>query len=76
MLLEMTLNVLVSIIICNHQIVHSSSTIDIDECANSSSNVCTQQCVNTAGGYQCDCYDGYRPLDVNNTQCEGMVLRY
>ncbi|XP_065884099.1 mucin-like protein isoform X2 [Dysidea avara] len=49
---------------------NDSKCVDIDECANSSSNVCTQQCVNTPGSYQCDCYDGYQPVDVNATQCE------
>jgi len=69
MLVEITLNVLVGKTKCYCPIVHNSSIIDIDECANNSSNLCAQQCVNTAGSYKCDCYDGYRP--VNDTHCEG-----
>ncbi|XP_065910791.1 mucin-like protein isoform X2 [Dysidea avara] len=49
---------------------NNSKCIGIDECANISRNVCTQQCVNTPGSYYCACYDGYRPVDVNATQCE------
>jgi len=30
--------------------------------------------VNTPGSYQCDCYDGYQPVDVNATQCEGKIV--
>ena len=35
-------------------------------------NDCTQQCINTPGSYECDCYDGYRAITANATQCEGM----
>ena len=45
---------------------------DIDECANRSTIDCTQQCINTPGSYECDCYDGYRAITANATQCEGM----
>ena len=45
--------------------------LDIDECANRSTIDCTQQCINTPGSYECDCYDGYREITANATQCEG-----
>jgi len=46
--------------------------VDINECINVSTNDCTQQCINTPGSYECDCYDGYREITPNATQCEGM----
>jgi len=46
-------------------------TLDIDECANRSTIDCTQQCINTPGSYECDCYDGYQEINTNDTQCEG-----
>ena len=49
---------------------------DIDECANVPTIDCTQQCINTPGSYQCDCYDGYRAITANSTQCEGMYIQY
>ena len=45
---------------------------DINECANGLTIDCTQQCINTPGSYECDCYDGYRAITANATQCEGM----
>ena len=44
---------------------------DINECVNRSTIDCTQQCINTPGSYECDCYDGYRAITANATQCEG-----
>ena len=78
MLLEMALNVLVSVIkfVTNKLFTIILSTIDIDECNGNSTIVCSQQCVNTPGSYQCDCYDGYQPIDVNATQCEGKSYSY
>ena len=32
---------------------------------------CDQDCINTAGGYDCICFDGYS-LDTSNDTCEGM----
>ena len=49
-------------------------SLDIDECGNSSTIDCTQQCINTAGSYECDCYDGYRAITANATQCKGKTL--
>ena len=49
-------------------------TLDINECANRSTIDCTQQCINTPGSYECDCYDGYRAITANATQCEGTYI--
>ena len=43
---------------------------DIDECANATLNNCQQVCVNSEGGYTCDCFSGYSL--VNSTYCEGI----
>ena len=32
---------------------------DLNECQDNP-NICSQQCVNTPGSYQCKCYDGYK----------------
>ncbi|XP_063236025.1 collagen and calcium-binding EGF domain-containing protein 1-like isoform X2 [Bacillus rossius redtenbacheri] len=42
---------------------------DVDECADSDNNDCEQQCVNTAGGFQCVCGDGFE-LRADNKTCE------
>ena len=34
-------------------------------------NDCNQDCINTAGGYDCMCFEGYF-LDTSNDACEGM----
>ena len=47
---------------------------DINECANRSTIDCTQQCINTPGSYECDCYDGYRAVTANATKCEGTYM--
>ena len=44
--------------------------LDIDECANASLNNCQQVCVNSDGGYTCDCLPGYSL--TNSTHCEGI----
>ncbi|KAH7716157.1 Calcium binding EGF domain containing protein [Aphelenchoides avenae] len=38
--------------------VLNKKCVDIDECA--VSGVCDQKCTNIAGGYQCNCYSGYK----------------
>lgn len=48
---------------------------DINECSTSSDNDCDQLCVNTLGGYTCDCRDGYL-LDMNERTCNGKDMTY
>ena len=43
---------------------------DIDECSNRTHN-CSQVCINTAGGFNCECNTGYQ-LDFDNISCNGM----
>ena len=44
--------------------------LDIDECANNSTNDCdtNANCTDTAGSYTCECQDGYTG---NGTSCDG-----
>lgn len=44
--------------------------VDIDECRDKNGG-CSQRCINTAGSYQCECYDGYYSTDNNSVNCEG-----
>ena len=48
---------------------------DFDECAYNVDTCVTEEsmCVNTSGGYWCDCLDGY--ANTSSTTCEG-VLEY
>lgn len=32
---------------------------DIDECADSSTNICEHNCINTPGNFTCSCFKGY-----------------
>ena len=41
--------------------------VDIDECTTGIHN-CTQRCVNTPGGYDCECFSGYEMIAAI---CEG-----
>ncbi|RDD36185.1 Latent-transforming growth factor beta-binding protein 1, partial [Trichoplax sp. H2] len=41
---------------------------DFDECASSATNNCQQVCVNTIGGYTCDCQSGYQ-LNADGKTC-------
>ncbi|EDV29248.1 uncharacterized protein TRIADDRAFT_19226, partial [Trichoplax adhaerens] len=41
---------------------------DFDECASSATNNCQQVCVNTVGGYTCDCQSGYQ-LNSDGRTC-------
>ncbi|XP_059152070.1 uncharacterized protein LOC131938174 [Physella acuta] len=40
---------------------------DIDECLSPSTNNCSQQCNNTAGGFNCSCFPGFTYNSNNNT---------
>ena len=44
-------------------------TTDINECANS--NPCEQNCINTDGGYNCSCKNGYT-LNEDGYSCNGI----
>lgn len=41
--------------------------VDIDECQDSP---CAQECINTPGGFQCECWVGYQPSDPKAEACE------
>lgn len=42
--------------------------VDIDECADSKTNICSHKCTNTRGGFRCTCETGFHL--VNGTRCE------
>ena len=46
---------------------YHESIVDIDECGDGSSD-CSNGCINTPGGFYCDCDPGYKMI-FNN--CEG-----
>lgn len=41
--------------------------VDIDECQDSP---CAQECINTPGGFQCECWVGYQSSDPKRETCE------
>ena len=43
---------------------------DIDECSVGTHN-CSQVCINTAGGFNCECNKGFL-LDTDGVTCNGM----
>ena len=43
---------------------------DTDECSVGTHN-CSQVCINTAGGFNCECYNGFI-LDTDGVTCNGM----
>lgn len=45
---------------------------DIDECQNNNGG-CHQQCLNSDGSYQCDCFKGYK-YDKQTNRCNGKNL--
>ena len=51
-----------------HPIIANYS--DIDECAVSNGG-CSHKCVNTAGGYKCECPDPELSLSLDNKTCHG-----
>ena len=46
---------------------------DVDECE-AGLHECQQQCVNTAGGFKCECNPGYELNDDGST-CSGMQIK-
>ena len=48
-----------------------SLILDIDECAVSNGG-CSHKCVNTAGGYKCECPDSELSLSSDNKTCHGL----
>ena len=43
---------------------------DIDECSDGRHN-CSQVCINTTGGFNCECNNGFL-LDTDGVTCNGM----
>ena len=44
---------------------------DVDECDKGIHN-CTDECVNTPGGFRCRCSDGYQ-LEEDGVSCKGVI---
>ncbi|XP_004614475.2 complement component C1q receptor [Sorex araneus] len=42
--------------------------VDVNECESGSS--CSQDCINTLGSFQCHCWIGYEPIDIEHVTCE------
>ncbi|CAF4219247.1 unnamed protein product, partial [Rotaria sp. Silwood2] len=42
---------------------------DINECEKVTLNYCSQICVNTKGGFRCECAAGFQPSGVNRSDC-------
>ena len=45
--------------------------IDIDECANSTLNICEQRCINTEGSFMCACNNTGFQLNDDGITCSG-----
>jgi hypothetical protein len=43
---------------------------DVDEC-DTNNGGCTDRCVNTVGGYHCQCKVGYKWFTINGRNCSG-----
>ena len=63
--------VIVSLLSCRagYECVDEECTqcVDVDECAEASKGGCDQTCLNTQGGYQCECGHGYQLTPDNHT---------
>ena len=61
------------LLLCLACISFLSADIDIDECSNSTLNLCdpNANCTNINGGYMCVCLDGYMG---DGEICQGMIL--
>ena len=51
-----------------------SSFSDVDECSSNSTNSCQYACINTLGGYRCECPVGYH-LSADGKKCQGKLIR-
>lgn len=47
-----------------------TALLDINECTMSNGG-CSHKCVNTAGGYKCECPDAELNLGLDNKTCQG-----
>lgn len=54
-------------------IIHNNIFADVDECASSmSTHGCQHICINTDGGFRCDCNSGFE-LNSDNSTCSGIM---
>ena len=53
--------------VCMHE--YNVPSADINECT-SGSDLCSQVCINSDGGYKCSCNDGYK-LQDDEVTCVG-----
>ena len=49
--------------------------LDIDECANTTINVCQHLCVNSEGSFKCGCNQGFE-LSSDKSSCQGLYSCY
>ncbi len=54
---------------CRKGFKGATCEIDIDECAEGRHG-CEQKCVNTNGGYECVCYDGFEKTPSDSSRCQ------
>ena len=45
-----------------YKLCDSCCVVDIDECT--THGACSQLCENFPGGFKCDCYPGYKKVDI------------
>ncbi|KAF2296657.1 hypothetical protein GH714_000928 [Hevea brasiliensis] len=43
---------------------------DIDECKNSTLNICDKKCINTPGSFHCSCPEGYQVMELKMEQVQ------
>ena len=49
-------------------IIIKTAFTDVDECSDDKMNTCDQVCVNTDGGYKCECEQGF---ELQEGTCSG-----
>ena len=57
------------------KVIRNCVPADIDECADSSTNECSQHCLNHDGGFSCACDDGYNVDDNGVCRGEQIIMR-